>query len=601
MNAPQRLHRLALSFAVASLLSACGGGGSGDASPPPPPPPASGSITLTGVVARGAALASASVAVTCATGTGTGTTSATGAYSVPIAVGALPCVLRATSSDGALRLHSVAPASTANSVTANVTPLTELLVARLSGVEPAAFFTSANTSILTTTATASAVTAAQDSVASTLLAGGVNTSTAGNFISGPLVATAPGVTQNDYDRVLDALNARLITAGTTLATLTTTIASGSPTASASPSNPGTADVASLPAELLLKAKASNCASLASTGYRLIKVAPSPGSTVTAVETVDFDAASLTLRVTGTTTVVDTFTPTGNCRYSNAAGADIVVSPAGVLVARAILGASDTTVAASARGTRRMIIGLPVQNIAAAELAGSWNAMGWERNGAGVFEEVGASLTVASSGAITSARCGSLLTAIGACVADTSPLPVFSANSAGGLNLTSTDPTDPWVERAFAYRAGNGEVMAVVLSPGGSPFILTKERTLTLPAVGAVSSNWNVGVDTAGVASSALNSRTHTVASVSGSTLVRNTSSDASTVTVPQSLQYNQARNGYIFRPGATATASDGSSRAVFEGFFLPLRGFGLAPFYQPATTGTGSSPAQFGISVTRQP
>ena len=144
-------------------------------------------------------------------------------------------------------------------------------------------------------------------------------------------------------------------------------------------------------------------------------------------------------------------------------------------------------------------------------------------------------------------------------------------------------------------------MTVVLSPNGSPFILTKERTLTLPAVGTVSSNWNVSVDTAGLASLALNFRTHTVTNVIESTLLRNTSNDASTVTVPQSLQYNQARNGYLFRPGTTATAGDGNNRAVFEGFFLPMRGFGLTPSYAPATTGTSASPAQFGISVSRQP
>ena len=600
MNVPLRLTRLAISFSVLGMLSACGGGGDTPTAPPPPPPV--GSITLTGVVARGAALANASVAVTCATGAGTATTAATGAYSVAITGGALPCVLRATSSDSALRLHSVAPAGSATSVTANVTPLTELVVARLSGAEPTAFVASANASILTTTATASAVAAAQASVAGTLLAGGVNTSTAGDFISGALVAASPGATPNAYDRVLDALSAQLTTAGTTLAALTTTIASGSPAAPANPSNPGAADVPSLPADLLLKAKASNCASLVSTSYRLIKFAPSPGSTVTAVDTVDFNAASLTLRLPGTTTVVDTFTPNGNCRYSNAAGADIVISPAGVLVARATLGATDDSVAASARGTRRMIIGLPVQNIAPAELAGSWNAIGWERDGSAVvFDEVGGIATVGSSGAITSFRCGSLLTAIGACVADTSPLPVFSVNSAGGLNLTSTDPTDPFVDRAFAYRAGNGELMTVLLAPNGGLLILTKERTLTLPAVGAVSSSWNLDVDTAGVASTAFYARTNTVTSVSGSTLVRNTSNDASTVTAPQTLQFNQARNGYVYRPGATVTASDGSSRAVRELFSLQLRGFGLTPYYAPPTTGTGASPALFGMSVTKQP
>ena len=120
-------------------------------------------------------------------------------------------------------------------------------------------------------------------------------------------------------------------------------------------------------------------------------------------------------------------------------------------------------------------------------------------------------------------------------------------------------------------------------------------------MGAVSRTWNLDIDTASLASTALYASTNIVTSVSGSTLVRNTSNDASTVTAPQTLQFNQARNGYVYRPGATVTASDGSSRAVRELFSLQLRGFGLTPYYAPPTTGTGASPALFGMSVTKQP
>ena len=603
MNVPLRLTRLALSFAALGMLSACGGGG-GDApaaAAPPPPPPA-GSITLTGVVARGAALANASVAVTCASGTGTATTSATGSYSVAISGGALPCVLKATSSDSTLRLHSVAPAGSATSVTANVTPLTELVVARLTGAEPLAYVAGVSASSLAGTVTAAAVSAAQASVASTLSAGGVNTSSAGDFISGQLVAAAPGVTGNPYDQVLDALNARLTTAGTTLAVLTTTIANGSPS---STGNTGTTEAASLPADLLLKSKASNCASLASATYRLIKMAPSPGSTVTAFETVDFDAPTLSLRLPGTTTVVATFTANGNCRFSSNTGADIVVSPAGVMVARAPIGLDDDTVALSARGTTRMIVGLPVQAIAVADLGGNWNAIGWERNDANTaFEETGYTFSVAGTGAFTSVRCGSLLIADSACVSDSASLPVFSVNAAGGLNLTSTDPIDPYVDRSFAYRAGSGDLMVVILTANGSVVVMGKQRALTLPAVGNVTANWNVDLRVSGLAADALYYRTNTVASVNtgAGTLVRNTANDASTVTAPQTLNFNQARSGYFYRPAASVTASNGSTATVRELWAMPLRGFGLTPYYLPATSGSGaSSNALFGVSVAKQP
>ena len=612
MNVPLRLTRLALSFAALGMLSACGGGGGGDApaaAAPPPPPPA-GSITLTGVVARGAALANASVAVTCATGTGTATTSATGGYSVAISGGALPCVLKATSSDSTLRLHSVAPAGSATSVTANVTPLTELVVARLTGAEPLTYVAAVSASTLAATATASAVAAAQASVAGTLAAGGVNTSTAGDFISGTLVAAVPGTPGNAYDQVLDALNARLTTAGTSLAALTTTIAAGNTTPPVGGGTTSTADTATLPADLLLRPKAANCASLASATYRLIKMAPSPGSTLTTANDVaDFNATTLTF--TSVSNPADTLrlVANGNCRYTFAGAggetSDVVVSPAGVIVVRATIGLDDDTVALSARGTTRMIVGLPVQAIAVAELAGDWNAIGWVRNDETMaFEEEGYFLSVASSGALTLLKCGSVLIADAACAVDTAPLPAFSLNAGGGLNLTSTDPRDPYTDRAFTYRAGSGDLMVVLPGTDGSLLIMSKQRTLALPAVGNVTANWNVDLRVSGLAADALYYRTNTVASVNtgAGTLVRNTANDASTVTAPQTLNFNQARSGYFYRPAASVTASNGSTATVRELWAMPLRGFGLTPYYLPATSGSGaSSNALFGVSVAKQP
>ncbi len=604
MNTPQRLTRLMASVAALASLAACSANPDEAPTNPPPPPPA-GSITLTGVVARGAALANASVAVTCATGTGTATTSATGAYSVAITGGALPCVLRATSSDASLRLHSVAPPSTASSVTSNITPLTELVVARLTGAEPAAYVSGVSAGTLAGTITATAVTAAQVSVAGTLTAGGVNTAAAGDFISAPLVAAAPGATPNAHDQVLDALSAQLSTAGTTLSALTTAIANGSP--AAPPPSPSTAEPVSLPPELLVKPKAATCAWLPSARYRLIKTAPSTGSTVTALELLDFNATTLTF--TSVSNPADSFalTPNGNCRFrlanGPAADLDLVVAPSGVLVVRALIGADDDTVAVAARGTTRLIVALPVQDIPVASLAGTWNYIGWERSGsATAFAETGVIATVASSGAITGVKCSSLLTPESSCTTEAGPFATFSANSAGGFNLTSNDPSDPYVERAFFYRAGNGELMGVTLDASqGSIGFITKVRTLSLPAVGAVSTAWNLDLSTGGLASSALYYRTNTVVSVDtvAGSLVRNTANDGSTVTVPQTIQYNKARAGHTYRPGANVTNSAGSPATVREVYSLPLSGFGVTPYYLlPNSTAPA---ALFGLSVTRQP
>jgi hypothetical protein len=182
---------------------------------------------------------------------------------------------------------------------------------------------------------------------------------------------------------------------------------------------------------------------------------------------------------------------------------------------------------------------------------------------------------------------------------------LSANAAGGFNLTSTDPTDPYVDRAYAYRAGNGALMMVFLAAYAGDFdFLVKAQPLTLPTVGTVTANWNVDVRVTGLASDPLSYRTHTVASVNTTTgtLVRNTAADTSTVTAPQTLEYNKARDGYLHRVAATATASDGSLVNVREFWALPLRGFGMTAVYLPGTTGTGaSSNAFFELSVSKQP
>ena len=610
MNAHKKLNRLALSLFALGMLSACGGGDSPPPPPPPPTPPApAGSITLTGVVARGAALAGASVAVTCATGTGTATTNANGNYSLSIAGGALPCVLKATSSDSSLRLHSVAPAGAATSVTANVTPLTELVVARLTGADPAAYVAGVSASALAATATASAVAAAQASVASTLLAGGLNTASAGDFISSPLVAAVAGTAGNPHDQVLDALNAQLGTAGTTLAALTTTIAAGNTAPPAGGGTTGTSEAATLPADLLLKPKAANCASLASGRYRLVKVAPSPSGTVTSLGLLDLNASTLTFSETANPSATFTIAPNGNCRYRFASGAagefDLTVSPAGVMVARALIGGDDDTVAVSARGTTRMIVFLPVQTVAVADLAGTWNTLGWVRDGS-TYRVDAPTVTVASSGAITSLKCSgaSAFTPESGCATETALLPAFSANSAGGFNLISTNPADPFTDRAFAYRAGNGDLMGVFLSADGSIGFFTKVRTLALPAVGTVTAGWSVDLRVSGLAADPVYGRTNTVVSVNAAagTLQNSARNDSTLVSTPQTIEYNVSRNGYTHRVAGPATLSDGSSIVVRELYTLPLRGIGLTVYHLPATTGTGaSSNALYGVSAARQP
>lgn len=604
-----QLRHLSIALAAAGLLSACGGGSDDSAAPAPAPAPApaSPSVTITGVAATGAAMANAAVSVSCASGSGSATAAASGAYTVTVAEGALPCVLTATS--GGTTLHSVA-AGSGSTATANITPLTELLVAQLSGQSPASFVATADAATLSATLTPSALGAAQSAVIATLSAAGLDTAAIGDFVGGTLTAATSTSSGNAYDQALDALATTLAGAGSSLTALTTTVAAtATATASGGDGSSSSADsgteTLALPANLLLKSKAANCAALASGSYQVIKAAPSVSSgaadTVTALESFTLDAAALKLTSSADSNDTWSWTANGNCRFSTADGTDIVVSPAGVVVARAAIGGDDDTVGAAARGSYRLALALPVQTIAVAELAGTWNYLSWSGTGGGTYAVEGATFTLGSDGKVSAVSCDAdtLATAATGCATTTTLLPTFSANEGGGYTVTSTDPQDAWRSRAFAYRAGSGELMLVMLDPDGSLTFATRQRTLALPAVGDANTVWNLFAGAGGIAD-AVGTTTNTVTTLdtTGVSYGRNSSSNGSSVTVPQTIALNNARNGYSHRAAAAVTASDGSAASVREAYFLKLKGFGLTAVYLPATG--ANSNARFGLSV-RQP
>ena len=575
---------LVIALASAGLLVACGGGSSDNT--PDTGTGTTSSITLTGVVAKGAALAGASVTAKCATGsTATpATTSSTGNYTITIPSGALPCVLEAVASaaDGGMVLHSVAAAG-ATTTTANITPLTELLVAQLTGQDPTNFMTSVTAGNLAAAVTDVAVTAAQTAVLVTLAAAGVDTSALAStsLIGGTLVAGSG----TGYDGALDALATKLATAGTTLTELTKTVANTSAGAQggsaivAESSNP-------LPANLLLLAKASNCEALRSTNYRLIKITSSANATdtssFTAMETMRIDATTLTATFGDESTM--TMVANGNCRYTLPEG-DAAVSPAGVMVIRHMVGADDDTVGTIDRGRNHLIVGLPIQSaLTIADLAGTWNLLGMDRETTTI--PFGGAITINASGAITGGRCfeNDLGTSDANCGTDAGPFPTIAAHADGGFTLTSTDPSEPWIDRIFTFKAGNGELMLLTINNFGEFSFGTRQRALPLPTVGEANSTYTVVVDPNLVAV-ASQSSSHTIASVDGSTVVRNSEAPGDAATHQETLVYNDARTGYLARTG---------SATVRPFHALPLLGVGLTALYMPATA---SAPGFFALSV----
>jgi len=127
---PSRLPGCALACAV--LLTACGGG---DTAPSP-------TASLSGVAAVGAPIVGGSVAVKCAGGSAlNATTSATGAWQVSFSGQTLPCAVQVSGGSAGGSANTTPYHSVALSLgTVNITPLTDLVVAQLTGAAPQTWF-----------------------------------------------------------------------------------------------------------------------------------------------------------------------------------------------------------------------------------------------------------------------------------------------------------------------------------------------------------------------------------------------------------------------------------------------------------------------------
>ena len=200
------LRMLAVAAALAAV-AACGGNED---------PPA---LSIAGTAATGAAIANASVTATCKQGTGTATTNRDGSFTVRIAApGQGPCIISVTSGTSVLR------SITAGEGRANVTPLTEMLVAFIAVQSGAGANATpqvlANNSNVATVVTTPAVLAASVAQLSDVVqaAAGTGVSIPGDFLTGVLVPKDTSNAGNAQDQVLELLKARgVITAAGTVA------------------------------------------------------------------------------------------------------------------------------------------------------------------------------------------------------------------------------------------------------------------------------------------------------------------------------------------------------------------------------------------------
>jgi hypothetical protein len=458
------------------MLTACGGGGSGGGDGGGTP---AAGLQVSGTAATGAALASASVEVKCASGNGTATTSSAGAYSLSITGGALPCIVRVagtTAGGASVTLHSVVETGTSGSggttAVANVTPVTEMIVAQLVAALPSEAFANFTPSQVT----AAGVSTATAAIVDALKAAGVDL-TGTDPLKATLVPATATTAGNAYDQLLDALGEKVPPEG--LPQVVNQIASAAATESGSGLTEAMTAVAGGALE--------GCPNVVSGRYRTLDLF---GKSI--VRDIDFAKKTFTAANGTDQLAISTdaakpceFTVTGTSEgkaieWNIAMGAN----GAGAYKARFTSPAST--------GTDGFIF--PVQSRAVSDLAGEWSFLQ-----SGAFPGEG---LVHFSGKVTVNADGSATACDYApdwqsCVEPAAMSVV--ARSDGGFDLVDGGEV---AAQLYGYKAPNGTMVVFGTSNAAgtdapdveqTSLVISKLSPLALPAVGSTVRYWDVSL------------------------------------------------------------------------------------------------------------
>ena len=496
-------------------LAGCGGGGSGVSS-------TAADLTVSGTAAIGAAIAAAKVDVKCATGSGSVTTGADGSFSITVAGGARPCTLRVP--NGASSLHSLVEAGSGTTVTANITPLTDLLTALVAGGPADALFTTFDATAQGRASAAALATAKAD-LASALKAQ--------IDLTGLDPLTGAAAVGSALDSKLIALATALGSANLSLDALATALV-------ANPGSPG-------PVQTILQTSATTCAGLRSGRYRAIN----PGETdpVFATQVIQIDATALTVKQSDGT--VGTLTDLGNCAFDTLEGT-LLVAPSGFAVFHSSVSAFENALL------------IPEQTIALSELAGTWNFVSYDRDASTLpFKPTTGYFTLDAAG-----HPSSNFTCTGQtnCVAESAGAGI-AVSSGGGFESVEAGGT----VKIFAFKTASGGIIFVALPPGQSGLaIATKQIARTLPAVGDVTKNrsFTIGSNGASSAISADETRTVTAVNTTAQSYTRVRQSDGQI----DGFSINSPRNGMFYRPASVSPINGGGTSNVSEILLMPLPG-----------------------------
>ena len=541
----------ALAVSVAALVAACGGGGGNDAA-------LSSGVQVSGVAATGLALASAPVEVKCASGTGTATTNESGGYTVTVENGALPCIVKVTGTVNgtAVTLHSLAQGS-GSSATANVTPLTEMILARATGTLPADLFSSFGSgSAVTSTALTQATT---EVLAALSTAAGVDLTRIDPFGASLVAATSANPTGgNDYDKLLDQLGAVVSTA--TLPQVVSQIASTGGSSAPVTLEEVVANVS--------KGTLAGCPQALSGKYRIVDY-------IGATDVIDIDFGAKIVKAPDGEHAISPSTVGQACEF-NVAGSfptTVVIGPSGAGVTR---------------DDERVGFIFPVQAHAATAAQGKWEFMESGLNEANAGEHWVGEMDIAADGTIKVCDYAVMSNDFSSCVVDTEEAASIAAQSDGSFVLNYGAS----VSNVYGFRAPNGSLTLFgTNNPGGNTssgvlktsFVLTKPQTVTAPAVGSTSTFWDIvqffsttaSSPTAPVLNSgALGRNSTTITAATETSMTRKLTSSGSDNGRIDTLQLNQPIPGMRFRAAGTDPSGIGYSTVYIRN--LPGLGISMA-------------------------
>ncbi|MCK9686885.1 hypothetical protein [Scleromatobacter humisilvae] len=514
-------------------LAACGGS-DGDGPVAPLTPPAATPMQVSGTVASGAALAGSTVAVSCARGSGSTTADTSGVFTQKLEDGQLPCVVTATSADGATVLHAIAPGTSAADTTVQVTPLTELLVAQFAGTSPSTY---ASNFGATSAVSATSLQQSQATLLQSLAKANVDVSGVTNVVSDPL---QPG-SGSGYDAALQHLSTSLSDAGTTLAQLTTAVATSA--------GVGTSTGQSTIVTLLAVANA-DCPSLKSGKHRSIDFGDHSDSIVT------IDARALTAVINGVTQHLTQIEP---CLYAidDPYNTQFAVSRSGMGVWRQGGNGIDPDFGMT----------MPEQTLDMAALAGTFNRVTWA--GTAIDSgDFGSETFDANGKHVAAQQCPG---GYGGCAAATDLHAHLQVDAAGGFDYYDETDAQPTVDaRVFAYRDGNGHTWSIATTDQ-SVLVMAPQAALSLPTVGTTGVYWEVDVTPTSVSAFAADTNTALAVDAASATETRKFGSDGHTDTVT----FNDPAAGLRHRVVNACQQADGSARGCNALVQLPMTGSGI--------------------------